>query len=330
MSRKVLDIKKVRETREALDRTAQEAAKMAKPSSKPVRLRDKRRRQQMIALCICVLGLLGIVGGLGGASHLERLSIQSVEVHGAQLLSAGDVQQSVRATISPDSFELFSRRNIFLYPRSRIEAELSSAYPRIQTVAVQREALFAQALSVQVKERAPYALWCAGASYTDCYVMDREGFVYAKQLSDRPETQYVFRGGMALEGDPVGQTFLLGRLEKMTELLAYLAQNGYGAEGVHVENDKDFEVPLLRGPVLKISFAADPADLVRNLELALESETLKNTFTSLEYVDLRFGNRVYFKMKGTIAAASEGLRTVESLAGEDMAEGEVLEDGIQE
>jgi len=37
---------------------------------------------------------------------------------------------------------------------------------------------------------------------------------------------------------------------------------------------------------------------VKNLELVLSSDVLKGKTDALEYVDLRFGNRVYYKLKG--------------------------------
>mgnify|MGYP001565319663 CR=1 FL=1 len=38
-------------------------------------------------------------------------------------------------------------------------------------------------------------------------------------------------------------------------------------------------------------------DVVRNLELILSSDALQAKLDSLDYVDLRFGNRVYYQLK---------------------------------
>jgi hypothetical protein len=56
---------------------------------------------------------------------------------------------------------------------------------------------------------------------------------------------------------------------------------------------------------LKVSFGADPATLVRNLRLVLASEALEGKEADIEYVDLRFGDRVFYKLKGKDQEAAE-------------------------
>lgn len=305
MPRKVLDIKKVRETREARDAVAREQARTTRPSQKPMRLKVKRRRQQLLAACLCVLGIATAVAGVGGMSHVGRLAIVDVKVTGIQELAVEDVVRTAHSELFRDSFEFFSRKNMFLYPKGTIEKKLATEFPRIRTVEVKREALLAQSVLISIEERRPFATWCSGTSFSNCFVMDREGYLFAERTGENLETNYIFRGALSQGIEPIGQTFLLGRLEKITELLAYLAQNGYSAEGISIQNDKDFEAPLLRGPVLRIPFDTDPGALVKNMELALESEALKADFSSIDYLDLRFGNRVYFKMKNQIAPDTE-------------------------
>jgi len=62
-----------------------------------------------------------------------------------------------------------------------------------------------------------------------------------------------------------------------------------------VESEKDFSVILALGPTLQIPFEMSSDDLIRNLETALEANSLRDRLPELEYIDLRFGNRVYYK-----------------------------------
>ena len=41
----------------------------------------------------------------------------------------------------------------------------------------------------------------------------------------------------------------------------------------------------------------NPASLVKDFKLVLSSDALKKDIDRLEYIDLRFGNKVYFKLK---------------------------------
>ena len=51
-------------------------------------------------------------------------------------------------------------------------------------------------------------------------------------------------------------------------------------------------------------FGEDPTILVKNLTLILDSDALRGKENLLEYIDLRFGNRMYYKFSGVGAGAS--------------------------
>lgn len=284
-SRNVIDLKKATpqraKTREAPRSSAQ----------RPQRLRTRRRNKRIVTSIACILASAGIVGALGAASHLQQLAIADVSVSGAQQLSSESLSSAVKDGLEKTGFRLFSRKNMFLYPKSTIESELSADFPRIKEVNVARESFLATALLVTVEERAPYAMWCNG---TTCYALDSRGFIFAEK-TDEPEKKYVFRGGLVSGEDTIGQTFLEGRLPGVIALLDALAAAGYVPASLTVESEKDFTVTLETGQELLASFDSSAEELVRNLTTTLESESLQGKFELLKYIDLRFGNRVYYQ-----------------------------------
>jgi hypothetical protein len=80
--------------------------------------------------------------------------------------------------------------------------------------------------------------------------------------------------------------------------LQLLGQAGFTPEGAAIQSDEDFTVPLAQGFSIDASFGQDAGQLVNNLQLILSSSALQGQEQNLEYVDLRFGDRVYFKLKG--------------------------------
>ena len=95
--------------------------------------------------------------------------------------------------------------------------------------------------------------------------------------------------------DVIGQTLLRGRLQEIIALLDSLATTNYKPEGITVDSEKDFSIVLADGPLLLVSFEMSAGDIIRNLQTALEADGVKVKFTTLHYIDLRFGNRVYYK-----------------------------------
>lgn len=294
--RNILDIKKAAASRA-------KAHEEMRPlfSVKPERLRVKRRRQRIVIGAIGTVLGLALFGGIAGLSHLQRLAVTGVEVQGAVAIPAESLVASVMKGLTSDGFRLFATDNMFLYPQQAIEATLSREFPRIKEVALSRESLLAQAVTVTVKERQPYARWCPGMitervySDTRCHLMDAAGFIFAEAAGEATTVPFVFRGGLVTDFAPIGQWYLRGRLADAVALLGKLAAAGHAPTGLAVESEQYFAVALGTGPVIYAPFGKDADALVQTLETALKAESLEGRISTLEYIDLRFGDRVYYK-----------------------------------
>lgn len=267
-----------------------ERGKAEPRTPKQSRLRARRRRQRIFMFCICLLSAAGLVGALGAATHLEHIAIKDISVQGVTALPPEALSASVSASIKDDGFKLFSRENILLYPRRALESALSSEFPRIKDVSLTRPSLLATALIVIVEEREPYAKWCEAS----CYLLDASGFIFAESGGETPVVPYIFSGGLAGDRDAVGQWFLRGRLADSVRFFEALKAAGHVPTALTVLSEKDFRVTLENGVALYVPFDA-AEDSIHNLETALDAESLRDRVGELEYIDLRFGNRVYFK-----------------------------------
>ncbi len=223
------------------------------------------------------------------------------------------IRRSLETVLDDGAFHILSRRNVLLYPRAKMEEHIVQSFPIIKSAQVAGTSFLSTSLVVTVEEREPFALWC-GTEQGDCYFMDESGFIYAPVPAQASyatsTTHYIFRGGLppasaggaqggtASSTHPIGQSFVRAHLPGLLSLLKFLGQAGFTPLQVHVEGEQDIIVELQDGFVLKASFGADAGTLVKNLQLVLSSDVLQGKRSSLEYVDLRFGNRVYYKLKG--------------------------------
>ena len=263
-----------------------------------------RRRRVRVGIVFCVLVVLALIGyGIHYVSYLPQFSIQSVTVVGAQQVSPRLVSEYAQTILDDGSYHFLSRKNILLYPGVAIERAIANYFPRIASASVSRPDFSSTDLVVTVTERQLFALWCA--SPDTCYQMDNGGFIFASASStSATSTEYIFHGGIATSTSPIGQTFVSAHLPALTALLTELGQAGFTPDGASVDNDTDFSVPLQSGYLIKGSFGENADTLVKNLQLVLGSDALQGNTDQLEYVDLRFGDRVYYKLKGEAEATS--------------------------
>jgi cell division septal protein FtsQ len=282
-------------------RTPQRAKRAAPPapSKKPLPLRARRRRARFAWLFALLVLLALLVYGVHWASYLPRLNIAAVEVSGASAVSAGLIEQYADSHLHDGSYHFFSHSNIFVYPKAALARDIVADFPGIRAAEVSRDGIVSNTLSIRVEERAPFAQWCEGPS---CYIFDDSGFLYAPYDASSTAALpngYVFFGALASSTAPVGQTFIPGHMPGVVALLNILQQQtGLSPRTITIEGEQDLRIEFSEGFELKASFGADASTLARNLKLVFGSDALQGREGDIEYIDLRFGDRVFYKLKG--------------------------------
>ncbi len=255
-----------------------------------VRLATRRRRARLVGAALAFVAAVGVVFGASALSYHDRFAIQDINVVGTQALSASVVESAFGERVNDGIRHFFSRTNIFLYPYSEMQQALLKEFPLIQAVSFSRSSLLSQALTITVYEREPKYLWCSNV----CYFMDAHGFVFAPATN--PSGFLTFRGGLA-PGEPIGQIFMRGRLDSLASLVEDTRRAGFSVTELIVENETDITLALADGYTVKTTFTTSAQDLAKNLTLVLSSDALKEKMHNVDYVDIRFGNRVYYKEK---------------------------------
>jgi len=297
--RGVIDLRKRRAGAQV--RAARARARAELPVHRKTSLRARRRKLRALAVLAALILAGGVVYGAGELSYLPRYSIDDVSVEGTASVPPKLVRAFVETKLNDGTYPIISRENIFLYPKAAIAKSISEYFPRILSAQISRASLLAQAITVTVVERKPFALWCSGTM--KCFEMDNTGFVFATAASTSPG-EVVFSGGLATSTAPLGQMFLPRQFAGVLTFLSRLRDQGFSPTGVSVDNEQDFSVSLAEGFVVRATFSADASALVRNLQTVLSSDSLNGQQSRAEYIDLRFGNRVYYKLRGGVATTT--------------------------
>ena len=264
-------------------------------------IRQKRKRVRALFALAAFSLFLVLAYGLHYLSYLPPLTIGAMSIGGTKVVPADALHDFVEERVAAHSHGFISGRNIFMFDTSDLESDILIKFPRIRTVRVSRTGFFDNTLVIEASERISFAKWCLSGdpskSGTPCFLMDRDGFIFA--LADPTNvTEYSFLGSLSLTSDPIGLTYGTGHFPGILSLLDLLGQAGFSPTGASIVDDRDVLVSLGEGFYLKASFGESSGELVKNLKLVLSSDALKDKTKNLEYIDLRFGNRVYYKFKG--------------------------------
>ncbi len=249
-------------------------------------------------------------------------AIQRVDVTGTDTISPTEIVQKAWEQLRTRRLVFFSGTNRFLYDESRLRAALGSAYA-FETLAI-REACDWKGggcgLTIAVHEKTSQLLWMSGDRL---YLADLQGVVIrelapeevAAWKAPEPPPQNPLPDGslpIAVPIDPlrklplfvdvnasptsVGSAVLTK--DEVANLFAFERQLGdmrilFSQVNIDRLAGKWMAVKTLAGFNILIDASGDIPAQILNLQVLLR-DTLKDT-SNLQYIDLRFGDHVYYK-----------------------------------
>lgn len=267
--------------------------------------RGKSRRRLSVLVSILVIVALTSLIIL---ARNERFAIRAITVSGNEIISTTDIQQIVEKELSGSYAYVLPKRAFFLYPRKKITQSIWSAFPRFDSIEVKRDGK--RALTITVTEQVGQVLWCGESigifhENNKCYFADNTGKIIDTAPSFSGDVYLRFVGGTVdigkeIIGQPITDTDTFNKLVVFAKDMSTLDFS------VHVifitpNGDDVMLVTTGQGRTADILFRqTDDLDvIVNNLSTALGKDTLaekmKTSLAELEYFDLRFSNKVYYK-----------------------------------
>ncbi len=264
------------------------------------RARARRRKRRLVALGLIVAAVLALFGGVVWLVDAPFWQITSVDVVGASDADAAMIQQVGADTLAHPYLHLFSKRNILLYPKQAITAALLVQIPTLSRVEVHATSL--HTLAVAVVEQQPVALWCGDASTVfaaSCHYLDVHGVAYVPAPTSTPSAFVTYYGALATSSN---QFLTPEQFSTLTALVAALGKQGdtSGVVGVAVDTNDDVRLTYADGFSLLFARSADGSDVLKRYALALTaSPFVGQPIANVSYLDLRFGDKLYYKLKNT-------------------------------
>ncbi len=267
-------------------------------------VRQKRVRKNVRAYAFYTIGgivlFVLIVGGLAYGAHRPEVTITTVSVKGTEVADADEIKTRTEHAITGTYFFLFPKANIFLYPEDTIAKTILASDTRIKSADISHNGNEI----IIIVEHTPTYLWCDTTGDKDanentnadekCFFANDEGYVFAEAPSFSGHVYITLRGPLYGEGvDPRGKRYLpIEQFTKISEFISLLSGQNITAQSVRAMGSGDYAVNVKDGTEVRFSIAQDAGRLAENLQ----SATAALADTKLpEYIDLRFGNKVFYK-----------------------------------
>ena len=248
-----------------------------------------RKVKVYLILLACVLALTGLVFLM----RMQSIQITDVTITGNSSVPTEEIEKKKDAVLGSYFLFVIPKSNIFIFPKRELISDIKEN-PAVISVAVDKK--FFRAMDITVTEQEKEAIYCNSFERTECFYINKDGYLYSK-----------VEGGVALDQEII--IYLEGEQKKITEhvfdselygnvvsFIKAAARYGMPVSNVYMKSDGLIEFNTQASARLITSRYDDLEKDFANLIALFDKEVLtKEQLGDIDYIDLRFGNKVFYK-----------------------------------
>ncbi len=275
-------------------------------SSKLTELRRQRRKNlQNKILYIAIISLVLVVVFVS-LTNLNKLKIKNIEISGNKVVDTEVIDQIIRDSLKGSYLYIIPKSNFLFLPKEQIVENLTNTYGRLKDISF--KITNTESMHISLGEREGKYIWCGDElneislnEENPCSFMDNSGYVFDVAPFFSGNVYFRFFGKLN------NKNFALEDWNKIISLKESITNMGLKIVAMYIKTDGDIEIylssnlPLYQAPEIRLKKDFVLEKIVGNLGAAITTEPLvsdlKNKNKTLDYIDLRFGNKVYFKFR---------------------------------
>ncbi len=265
--------------------------KDALASSKKIRRKKTVFRLAFYFFIVFCIGALFV-----GFFYIPEFKIKEIEIKGVSEPNKEKLKGDFLKVLQEKYLGLFPYNNIFIFPEKKLKAEMLEIYPDIKSMDFKN--FFPEKILITAEERDLFAVWCFKEE--DCFFLDKEGFVFKKSP--------FFYGSLFLKFFDERSASSSGDIAKGRQLLSkndfknlisfneFVVLEGITIIKIFVKDDGVYDLETNSGWHIIINNDNGAWETFQNLKIMMDSLVKENHIDKIDYIDLRFGNKIFYKI----------------------------------
>ncbi|MDO8265144.1 MAG: FtsQ-type POTRA domain-containing protein [Candidatus Parcubacteria bacterium] len=220
----------------------------------------------------------------------DFFQVKNIQISGNVKISAGDLENMVNNRVQ-NNILFFPTKNIFFVSQKKIENEILNNYPIINTADLTKK--MPGTLTLAVKERIAEAVFYSDELY---YLIDKQGIIFEPVSGIDPnylEIENLIPINEVRLGNKVVNE---SEMAKIFEIETALKNDiKIPIQKASIISNERLNIKTFAGWDIYFNTGNEISWQIKMLKLALEKQISQEKQNNLEYIDLRFGNQIFFR-----------------------------------
>ena len=290
----------------------------------------RTRRTHLFVICGIVLVLIcGLLFGVSKIVGLQAFHIDTVQIFGADEDIVPVLSKVADQALGSSYMGLFSRRSSLIYPAGSLISAMQSASPRVGQAAVRRDGW--HSLIISISQKVPAALVCTtlpdwnGDTLSvddsdNCYVSDETGYMFeqAPSFSGHIYNRYyapdILTATSSADNSVGVMATSTGEFMALQHFYTAVKAAGIDVQALLIKPGGEYELYANQKTSSKIGSTSSNNTLViyfnntRSFDIQLSNLTSfwermsadmaagKGPASKFEYIDIRYGSNVFYRL----------------------------------
>lgn len=263
----------------------------------------RKRKRRLIRIGLAALLIIFIISLASYLSHRQKIRISKVELVGGILVTQPDIEKGSLEFMKGSYLWLFPKDNVLWYPRKGLENYLVQTFKRINDIKIERKGW--DVIVVEIRERKPVATWCGNTvneiNMQKCYFLDQNSTIFAPAPYFSGDAYFKYYGLVATD-TPIGAQYIASTTEfsDITDFVESVRGLLLRPQYIIAKDNNEFSLVLYGGGQIYFDTRIPLYKVTENLEALLRTPELAKSSTSdlpIDYIDMRFGNKLFYKLK---------------------------------
>lgn len=283
----------------------------------------RKRKQRIRKYVIFFFSIVILIAFVSYISHRPEIRVTKVQLKGGVLVTEEDILKKSTEYMSGSYFWLFPKNTSIWYPKDKLKEYLKQNFKRIDNIEVGLDGF--RTLVVTIEERKPFAIWCDStpnktkneiskiSTTTDnvdevsviseqtCYFIDQNSTIFSEAPYFSGDAYFKYYGEIGTTS-PVGSFYISSstEFEEITDFISTIKNFSLHPRYLFSKGGGDYTLVISGGGEIYFDMKKPLKETAKNLESLLRTPSLSTSTNSdlpIQYIDLRYGNKLFYKLK---------------------------------